>query len=70
MSYFKVKDNHYISPYVYWSKPNYRKQEDYETIGAGMNNTFIINEKNNINYGLGYSDTAYVQNAKFDTFRN
>ncbi len=67
ISYFKVIKDHYISPYVYWSKPNYRKQEDYETIGAGMNNTFIINEKNNINYGLGYSDTAYVQNAKFDT---
>ncbi len=67
MSYFKVMNNHYISPYVYWSKPNYRKQADYDTMGLGINNTFIINEKNNLNYSLGYSDTSYVQNAAFDT---
>jgi len=67
MSYFKVMDNHYISPYVYWSKPNYRKQADYDTMGLGINNTFIINEKNNLNYSLGYSDTSYVENAAFDT---
>ena len=67
MSYFKVMDNHYISPYVYWSKPNYRKQADYDTMGLGINNTFIMNEKNNLNYSLGYSDTSYVENAAFDT---
>ena len=67
MSYFKVMDNHYISPYVYWSKPNYRKQADYDTMGLGINNTFIVNEKNNLNYSLGYSDTSYVENAAFDT---
>jgi hypothetical protein len=67
VSYFKVKDNHYISPYVFWTKPNYRKQADYDTMGLGINNTYIINEKNNLNYGLSYSDTSYVQNAAFDT---
>ncbi len=67
VSYFKAKDNHYISPYVFWSKPNYRKQADYDTMGYGINNTYIINEKNNLNYGLSYSDTSYVQNAAFDT---
>ena len=67
LSYFKVVDNHYISPYVYWSKPNYRKQADYDTMGLGINNTFVINEKNNLNYGLGYSDTSYVENSTFDT---
>ena len=67
VSYFKAKDNHYISPYVFWTKPNYRKQADYDTMGLGINNTYIINEKNNLNYGLSYSDTSYVQNAAFDT---
>ena len=67
LSYFKVVDNHYISPYIYYSKPNYRKQEDSETIGVGMNNTLIFNEKSNINYGLGFSDTNYVKTATFDT---
>ena len=67
VSYFKAKDKHYISPYVFWTKPNYRKQADYDTMGFGINNTYIINEKNNLNYGLSYSDTSYVQNAAFDT---
>ena len=67
VSYFKAKDKHYISPYVFWTKPNYRKQADYDTMGLGINNTYIINEKNNLNYGLSYSDTSYVQNAAFDT---
>ena len=63
LSYFKIIDEHYISPYVYYNKPNYRKQEDYETVGVGFNNTWIINEKNNINYGLGISNTEYVINT-------
>tara|TARA_B100001250_G_C19795640_1_gene788586 strand:+ start:330 stop:1652 length:1323 start_codon:yes stop_codon:yes gene_type:complete len=67
LSYFKIIDDHYISPYVYYNKPNYRKQEDYETIGAGFNNTYIINEKNNINYSLGISNTTYVLTPVFDT---
>tara|TARA_B100001029_G_scaffold130276_1_gene109217 strand:+ start:67 stop:1392 length:1326 start_codon:yes stop_codon:yes gene_type:complete len=67
VSYFKVIDNHYISPYIYLSKPNYRRQEDYNTRGFGINNTFIINEKNNINYGLAYADTSYDVNSHFDT---
>ena len=67
LSYFKILGDHYISPYVYWSKPNYRRQEDYETMGIGINNTFIINEKNNINYSIGYADTSYQTNATFDT---
>jgi len=67
LSYFKILGDHYISPYVYWNKPNYRRQEDYETLGAGINNTFIINEKNNINYSLGYADTSYVKTSTFDT---
>lgn len=67
MSYFKVINNHYISPYVYWNKLNYRRLADYDTMGLGINNTFIFNVKNNLNYGLSYSDTSYVQNAAFDT---
>jgi len=67
MSYFKVINNHYISPYVYWNKLNYRRQADYDTMGLGINNTFIFNVKNNLNYGLSYSDTSYVQNTAFDT---
>ena len=67
LSYFKILDNHYISPYIYWNKSNFRRQEDYQTKGLGINNTFIINEKNNINYGLGFSDTDYIDTPAFET---
>jgi len=67
LSYFKISGDHYISPYIYWNKSNFRRQEDYQTKGLGINNTFIINEKNNINYGLGFSDTDYLDTPAFDT---
>ena len=65
-SYFKTKGNHYFSPYIYYSRPNYRRLEDYNTKGAGFNNTYIINEKNNVNYGISYSNTSYDQTNTFD----
>ena len=70
MSYFKVIGNHYISPYVYWNKLNYRKLADYDSLGLGINNTYIINEKNNLNYGFSFSDTNYVQTTIFDTAKD
>ena len=39
-SYFKAKGNHYFSPYIYYSRPNYRRLEDYNTKGVGFNNTY------------------------------
>ena len=65
-SYFKALGNHYLSPYFYYSRPNYKRLEDYNTKGAGFNNTYVINEKNNINYGLSYSNTSYDQTSTFD----
>ncbi len=67
ISYFKILGNHYLSPYFYWSHPDYRKQEDYNSKGIGINNTFIINEKNNINYSLGFANTSYDNNLIFST---
>ena len=65
-SYFKALGNHYISPYIYYSRPNYRRLEDYNTKGTGFNNTYVVNEKNNINYGISYSNTSYDQTNTFD----
>ena len=65
LSYFKIFGNNYISPYAYWSKPNYRRQEDYEAKGYGFNNTYFINEKHNINYGLAFSETSYERSSAF-----
>ena len=65
LSYFKILGSHYISPYIYLNSLNYRRQEDYKSVGLGFNNTYIFNEKNNINYSLGISDTVYNNNSKF-----
>ena len=59
VSYFKIIGNHYLTPYVYYTKPNYRQAADVNMKGLGFNNTYIINEKNNINYTAGYSNTEY-----------
>ena len=67
LSYFKILGNNYISPYAYWSKPNYRRAEDYETKGYGLSNTYFFNDKHNINYGLSFSETSYNMSAAFTT---
>ena len=67
VSYFKILGNNYISPYAYWSKPNYRRQEDYESKGYGFNNTYFFNEKHNINYGVAFSETSYERSSAFTT---
>ena len=32
-----------------------------------FNNTYFFNEKNNINYGLAYSETSYDRSSAFTT---
>ena len=59
VSYFKIIGNHYLTPYIYYTKPNYRQAADVNMKGLGFNNTYILNEKNNINYTSGYSNTEY-----------
>lgn len=65
-SYFKALGNHYFSPYIYYSRPNYKRLEDYNTKGVGFNNTYVVNEKNNVNYRISYSNTSYNQTNTFD----
>ena len=65
-SYFKALGNHYFSPYIYYSRPNYKRLDDYNTKGVGFNNTYVVNEKNNVNYGISYSNTSYDQTNTFD----
>ena len=59
LSYLKAKKNHYFSPYIYYNKLNYRMQEDYQVKGLGMSNTYLFNDKFNLNYALSYSDSRY-----------
>ncbi len=50
ISYFKIIGDHYITPYVYYNRANYRGAADANMKGLGLNNTYILGEKNNINY--------------------
>ena len=59
LSYFKAFKNHYFSPFIFFNNSNYRMQEDFQSKGLGLNNTYLINNKFNINYSLNYSDTRY-----------
>ena len=59
LSYLKAVRNHYFSPYVFYNKNNYRMQEDYQSKGLGINNTYLMNDKFNFNYALSYSDSKY-----------
>ncbi len=59
LSYFKAFKNHYVSPYIYYNKFNYRMQEDYQSKGIGINNTYLFNDKFNLNYAIIYTDNKY-----------
>ena len=59
LSYFKAFKNHFVSPYIYYNKFNYRMQEDYQSKGLGVNNTYVLNDNFNLNYALSYSDSKY-----------
>ena len=54
-----------MSPYFYYNDANYRGQEDYISQGVGFNNTFIINEKINLNYSINYSESKYRNGVGF-----
>ena len=59
LSYLKTHKNHYFTPYVFFNNLNYRRQEDYQTKGVGINNTYLFNDKFNLNYSLSYTDSRY-----------
>ena len=59
ISYFKAFNRHYFSPYVYYNNLNYRQSMDYQSRGLGFNNTYLINNKFNLNYALSFSDSRY-----------
>ena len=59
LSYFKAFKNHYVSPFIYYNKFNYRMQEDYQSKGVGINNTYLFNDRFNLNYAISYTDNKY-----------
>ena len=74
ISYFKAYKKHYFSPYIYYNKPNFRMQEDYQSKGIGK---YFIKEtlkrlKKNYNKNVVTVDTKdpntknfYLNKCKF-----
>lgn len=67
LSYSKFMDNYLLVPYLVYSRPNYRAQNDANTVMAGMNNKYIINNQNSINHGISYAKNKFNENENFST---
>ena len=64
-SYSKILGKHYILPYIYYSRPNYRNDsDDLNTLGLGFSNTYNLNQKKTISYGSSYAITNYDRVAR------
>lgn len=67
LSYSKFIDKNLLVPYLVYSRPNYRAQNDANTLMIGMNNKYIINDQNSLNYGISYAKNKFDENEKFST---
>jgi hypothetical protein len=61
LTYTKVKNKHFLMPYMFFSRPNQRHSTpaDSLTKGIGFNNTYGLNNTTNITYGSSYSSTVF-----------
>ena len=61
LTYTKVKNKHFLMPYMFFSRPNQRHSTpaDSLTKGIGFNNTYSLNNTTNITYGSSYSSTVF-----------
>lgn len=66
LSYSKILGNHYILPYVSYSRPNERHEADLNSKGFGFNNTYILDKTKNITYGSSYTTTSYNKTAAIE----
>jgi hypothetical protein len=67
LSYSKFIDKNLLVPYLVYSRPNYRAQNDANTLMIGINNKYIINDQNSLNYGISYAKNKFDQNENFST---
>ena len=61
LTYTKVRNKHFLMPYMFFSRPNQRNSTpaDSLTKGIGFNNTYSLNNTTNITYGSSYSSTVF-----------
>ena len=61
LTYTKIKNKHFLMPYMFFSRPNQRHSTpaDSLTKGIGFNNTYGLNNTTNITYGSSYSSTVF-----------
>lgn len=61
LSYSKSLGNNILLPYLSYNRQNYRAQPDLNSKLIGMNNKYILNNQNSLNYGFILSHTNYNQ---------
>ena len=66
LSYSKISGNHFLLPYVFYSRSNERLTADLNTKGFGFNNTYNIDTNNSISYSSSLSFTDYNRTSSKD----
>jgi len=59
-----------FSPYLVYSRPNYRTQNDANTVMLGFNGRYVINPTNSLNYGFSSSENKFDETSTFTTANN
>ena len=57
--------NKVLSPYIVYSRPNYRTQNDANTKIVGMSGRYLINSNNNVNFGFSFSENKFDLTSTF-----
>ncbi|MDA7479876.1 DUF2860 domain-containing protein [Candidatus Pelagibacter ubique] len=68
--YNKQFGKNFFSPYLVYSRPNYRTQNDANTSMIGLNGRYVINPTNSLNYGFSSSENKFDQTSTFTTASN
>ena len=61
----KSLGNKVLSPYIVYSRPNYRTQNDANTKIVGMSGRYLINSNNNVNFGFSFSENKFDLTSTF-----
>ena len=62
--------NNVLSPYIAYSRPNYRTQNDANTHMLGLSGRYVIDPTKSINYGFSFSENKFDQTSTFTSANN
>lgn len=65
--YNKRFEKNVVSPYLVYSSPNYRTQNDAHTFVAGINHRYDLNQKTNLNLATSFARNNFNNTSTFTT---